>query len=219
MRDLALRLISMRCLDGVELVHSDADVGLIRGLYGTNGPDWFCYRSDRCKEEMIRQAVDLEDALVVRFINANDDDKRIAFLSRFGLPDVLLGIRGIGASFTEPRNFILGRQRILRGLLERACSGENAEAIKAANEALARVQGEQFSLDGGRMVLTIRYLMSFMRVEIAIAAANSARLAACKRCRDLFLTGPLTKRRSTSKYCSDRCRVGEHRSNKLARGG
>src|SRR6516225_5765787 len=105
MRGLALRLMNMRCRDGVELVHRDPYPDL-RSPYGASGPDWFSYRSDRCKEEIIRKAVDLEDALVVRFINATDDEKRIAFLWRFGLPDVLFGIDG-SPSATEPRNFVL----------------------------------------------------------------------------------------------------------------
>jgi putative ABC transport system substrate-binding protein len=63
------------------------------------------------------------------------------------------------------------------------------------------------------MILTTDSLLSFMHMEVAVAAANGARLTSCKRCGDVFLTGKLTKRRSTAKYCSDRCRIGAHRAN------
>jgi hypothetical protein len=220
MRDLALRLMGMRCLDGVELVHRDTYPDIKSPYYGASGPDWFSYRSARYKQEIVRNAVDLEDPLVVRFINAIDDDKRIAFLSRFGLPENLIRIAGIGPSGTEPRNLILGRQRILRRLLEDAGSGDATCAIKAANESLRHAGAHRLSLEpGGRMVSTTRNLMDFMYMEIAIVAANGARLATCKRCRDFFLTGALTKRRSTAKYCRDLCRVGAHRANKRNRKG
>jgi hypothetical protein len=204
----ALRLKAIRCPDGVELVHRD------------RFPGWeYRYRSER-RESVTRDAVDLEDALVVRFVNATDDDKRIAFLSRFSLPhEILLG------SY-EPRNFILGEQRELRALLDRAGSGDAVEAIEAANKCLRRAikaankcqrrTADRLSLEpGGRMVWTTNSLMSFMYMEIVIAAQNGVRLASCKRCSDLFLTGALTKRRSTATYCRDRCRVGAHRANKL----
>ena len=210
MRDLALRLMAMRCLDGVELVHRDTYPDIKSPYYGASGPDWFSYRSARYKQEIVRNAVDLEDPLVVRFLNATDDDKRIAFLMRFGLPGDIIQVAS-----AEPRNFIIGEQKVLRALLDRAGSGDAAEANKAANKSLRRIR-DRLSLEpGGRMVWTTENLISFMYMEIVIAAQNGARLGSCQRCGDLFLTGTLTKRRSTAKYCRDFCRVGAHRANKL----
>jgi len=204
MREFGLRLVGPRCPDGVELVHRDRSPDF-ECRYGRTGRDWFSYQSRR-RERVIREAVDLEDALVIRFVNATDDNKRIAFLSRFGLPGGILPHWSC-----EPRNWILGEQRVLRTLLDRAGSGDAAEAIKAANKSLRRTG--RLSLEpGGRIVWTTESLMSFMYVETVIAAQNGARLASCKRCDDLFLTGALTKRRSTATYCRDRCRVGAHRA-------
>jgi hypothetical protein len=212
MRELALGLKSIRCPDGVELVHRDRLPDW--KCTPRTEPDWFSYRSER-RESVTREAVDLEDALVVRFVNATDDGKRITFLSRFGLPRDILPLEPFEPRNFEPRYLILSEQRGLRALLDRAGRGDAVEAIKAANKCLQRTS-DRLSLEpGGRMVWTTESLMSFMFMEIVIAAQNGVCLASCKRCGDLFLTGTLTKRRSTAKYCRDLCRVGAHRANKL----
>src|SRR5436190_2059674 len=107
MRNLALRLEAERCADGAEIVRLRKPSGISSPFYGAAGPIWFSCRSDRY-EPFIREAVDLEDALVVRFVNADDDDKRIDFLSRFGLPEGLsFTVRSIGF-LAEPHNWVLG---------------------------------------------------------------------------------------------------------------
>jgi hypothetical protein len=213
MADLALRLAATRCLDGVELIHREDYPDNAYPPYGRSGPGWFAYCSER-QEAVTRNAVDLGDPLVVRFVNATDDDKRITFLSRFGLPGPALDFAGIGIA--EPRNVILGRQRVLRQLLQDAGSGDATRAFKGANESLRFVRFDtRLSLaPDGHMVQSTGELMSFMYMEIALAAKHGAYLASCKRCSDVFLIGKLTRRRSTSKYCSDRCRVGSHQANK-----
>src|SRR5436189_2001516 len=92
MRDLMLRLDTKRCLDGVELIRLD-NPPEIQGRYRKVGPIWFFWRSDRY-ERVEQEAPNLENPLVVRFVNADDDDKRIKFLSMFGLPEgFLLGVK------------------------------------------------------------------------------------------------------------------------------
>ena len=93
MRDFILRVTAERCLDGVEVVRCDTKPGLLKSRYGSSGAVWFSYRSNRCQRES-RDVSGLEDTLVIRFINATDDNKRIAFLSRFGLPSHF-GIRDV----------------------------------------------------------------------------------------------------------------------------
>jgi hypothetical protein len=204
---VTLRLRTARCLDDVELVRRDdlAALGL-RSEYGVGGAMWFCCRSERYHSEVVREATDLADPLVVRFINATDDTKRLAFVSRLGFPLQLFAY--------ESHNFVLGEQRTLRRLLEQAGSGDATSAIKAANAALKGAGGDRFSLEDGRMVLTVTNPMAFMFQEVAMVAANGARLATCERCGDVFLTGKLTKRRITSRFCRDLCRVSAHRANK-----
>jgi hypothetical protein len=205
---VTLRLRTTRCPDGVELGRRDELAGINVEGYGTTGPIWFCCRSERYHREVVREAIDLADPLVVRFINATDDTKRLAFISRFGFPRQLFP-----DSLMEPHNFILDEQRVLRRLLAQAGGGDAARATKAANESLVRAGGDGFSLQpDGRMVLTVTSPTAFMRMEIAMVAQNGARLTTCKRCGNVFLTGKLTKRRLTSQYCRDLCRVGAHRA-------
>jgi hypothetical protein len=206
---VTLRLRTTRCPDGVELIRRDDLAGTMMSFkgYGTAGSMWFCCRSERYQREVVREALDLADPLVVRFINATDDAKRLAFVSRFGPPSQLFA--------DEAHTFILGEQRVLRRLLEQAGSGDAARTIKAANESLGRAGGgDCFSLEDGRMVFTVTNPLAFMFMEIAVVAANGARLATCQACGDVFLTGKLTKRRLTAQYCRDRCRVSAHRANK-----
>lgn len=213
MREFRLRLVAPRCRDGVKLVRYETYPEIEAIGYGPSGPDWFVYCTDRMQQDaIIRDAVDLEDALVVRFFNATDDLKLMAFLSQFGLPEHYFKYVGIGGG--EPRNIVLGRQRVLRRLLEDAGSGDAARALKAGNTSLHRVGRDRPSLEpGGRIVRTTQNLMDFMYMEVAAAAAIGAHLTSCKRCGDLFLTGTLTNRRSTAMYCRDLCRVRAHRAN------
>jgi hypothetical protein len=239
MRDLVLRLEAERCIDGVKRVQID-DPPAVRTRYGNAGPIWFFWRSDHY-EPVIQEAVDLENPLVVRFVNADDDDKRIKFLSRFGLPEgfllsapgskraqvcgrffsaidlpegFLLGGPGVSLPF-ESRDFILGEQRELRHLLEDAGSGDVARMDKAASRALRFVGGDsEPSRRYGRTAFTVRTLSAFMYFEINAVVENGARVARCKWCDNFFLYGKGTKGRSTAIYCRDVCRVDAYRANK-----
>ena len=177
---VTLRLRTTLCPDGIELVRRDDLAGMIRSMqgYGPAGAMWFCC-SERYRTEVVRETIDLADPLVVRFINADDDTKRLAFVERFGLP--------LQMGPDEAHTFVLGEQRVLRRLLEQAGSGDEVNATQAANAALRRAHGgDRFSLlePGGPMVLTVSDPMSFMFHETAMAATNGARLATCERCGD-----------------------------------
>src|SRR5215469_18014282 len=96
MRNIALRLEAERCVDGVEIVRLRKPSGIKSPFYGAAGLIWISCRSDRF-EPFIREAINLEDALVVRFVNAEDDGKLIDFLRRFGLPEIIpITVRAIG---------------------------------------------------------------------------------------------------------------------------
>ncbi|RWL47201.1 MAG: hypothetical protein EOR60_09560 [Mesorhizobium sp.] len=68
-----------------------------------------------------------------------------------------------------------------------------------------------------RMVLRPRSLFDLMCAEVALAADVDAALTSCENCSKLFYTGHLTGRRSTARYCSDRCRAAANR--RLSGGG
>jgi hypothetical protein len=213
MQPLVLRLVATRCVDGIELVHRDVEPGLLKSEYGSSGALWFSFRSDRSERTTIRDISGLEDTLVCRFVNATDDDRRVNFLSRFGLPFSEIGIKPVSEHGpSEPYEFILGEQKVLRGLLGRVGGGDSEIAIKAAKESLSKAHPLSLSLSDASLVLIAESPMSFMHIEIAMVAASGARLATCETCGDVFLIGPLTARRSTARYCRDRCRVNAHRA-------
>jgi len=205
--------MSRICPDGVELVRRQNYPDLRYLRYGSSGPDWFVDRSDREERRLVRDAVDLGDALVVRFVNAITDAKRIDFLSAFGMPIVFMKHRDVGPGLAEPRNVVLGQQRALRRLLREAGSGNAARANKAANEALRLVGPDRRSLEpDGRFVWIVGEPLSFMHLEIACAAQTGARIGACQRCGVVFLHGQGTGKRETKKYCGAACRVGAYRA-------
>jgi hypothetical protein len=78
----------------------------------------------------------------------------------------------------------------------------------------------KFDLGGGggalRMLLACYDLTTFMSMEVAMAAMQGAKLGTCDHCGNVFLTGPLTGRRSHAKYCSARCRVAAMRARNQA---
>ncbi|WP_133116155.1 hypothetical protein [Mesorhizobium wenxiniae] len=67
-----------------------------------------------------------------------------------------------------------------------------------------------------RLSLKAKSLHAFMCMEVAAAAAAEAALGRCENCENRILTGPATGRRSSSKYCSDRCRVAAMRKRQAA---
>jgi hypothetical protein len=216
--NLVLRLDARWCADGVEMIRLD-DPPVVRApRFGKAEAVWFICRSDRYRREIIRETIDLmDDPLVLRFVNAGDDDKLTVFLSRFGLPGGFI----IGAPRpAEPRNFVLGRQRELRRLLLDAGSGDVATATKAANRALRLSGRGDLSLrPDGRMALTVETLVDFMSIEVAMVAAYGTRVRSCERCGKLLLYGRRAGGRSTVKFCSDRCRLSVWRANQSSKGG
>jgi hypothetical protein len=214
MRDLILRLDAERCADGVELVRLDNPPAVGSPQHGEAGPVWFSWRSNRHKR-VVREAVDLADPLVVRFVNADDDDERVKFISLFGLPmGVLHGPSDTGLP-AEPREFVLGEQRELRRLLQDAGSGDLVRADRAASRALYPVRVDmRLSRSHGRTAFTVQTLTAFMRMEIAAIVENGAYVGSCKCCGDFFVYGKGTRQRNTRTYCNDHCRVGADRARK-----
>jgi hypothetical protein len=198
-----------RCPDGVELVdygRKDTEPGatLLTGEAGKHGK-WFRYRS-RERASVRYEVTDLENPISMHFLNARDDEARLAFLSRFGM-------RLDEAE--EERKIFVERQKALYRLFE-GWNDDGASSVADINKMIGGISlTPSFDLLGPqrqrRMFLRPRNLWQFMCMEVAIAAANDARLATCEHCGKVFLTGPLTGRRSHAKYCSDRCRVAAMR--------
>jgi hypothetical protein len=210
-----LFLETWRCPDGVDLGQSK------------HGPTVFRFRTDR-REPLRLEIENLENPVVVEFVNAREDADRIDFFTRFGelVPDMPWS----GDYLQHSR--VLRVQQKFREYLIRVC-GSSVDALTAINEPTLKPspgkRSKEFQLphlaakfdlggEGGtvRMLLQCDYLITFMRMEMAMAAMQGAKLGTCEHCGDVFLTGPLTGRRSHAKYCSARCRVAAMRARNQA---
>jgi hypothetical protein len=199
-----------RCPDGVELV----DGAFYRG------------RTDRSEPEQIT-LTNLEDPVVVAFVNATDDARRKLFFGRFGLLSPTKGWHErLDKQFMHHgpigliRADILDDQSRFRELLQQAGGNDPTAAMMRINRALETFDEFKlratFPLAGPqgapRLVMKSKSLIGFMLMETAMVAVHGARLAACQQCETLFLTGHLTGRRSHAQFCSNKCRVAAMRA-------
>jgi hypothetical protein len=209
-----------RCPDGVEFARLPPieSVTNARGTLAdvTSTPDdpqpplIFRYRTAR-RESARLEFTDLENLVVIAFVNAGDDEDRRRFFERFGLT-----IPGSQIS----RDDTIDNQFRLRLLLQAASDSNAATAMETANEMIAAHRGSELQpswhLTGQRgvphVVLKSRSLLTFMLMEVANAIAYGAQLSTCQQCGTVFLTGKNTYRRSRAKFCSDRCRVAAMRA-------
>lgn len=148
----------------------------------------------------------LEDPIALKFINAGSDEKLLGgFLRRFGPPK--------RAPFSTRLDDLKELQAELLGIL-RTDVGKPAEQAGRLNACLTDTQlrpSAEVTEGGVRISVQADDLFSFMAMEMASAVEAGASLATCDHCGTHYLTGPLTGRRSHSKFCSDKCRVAAMR--------
>jgi hypothetical protein len=203
---------STRCPDGVELVAE----GLKK--------KWFRYRSDR-RVPIRLELTNLENPVVIAFVNAKSDDDLAQFFSRFGFHHQYHQLDGQPedksfAAFMGNTAWALTFQqscfhglRATRDFADEPDREDREKAMAAITDLFEDPMGGFFpSLTFGddglpRMLLRASTLADFMRMEIAQVVLHGAKVTACDHCASAFLTGPLTWRRSHAVYCSDRCRV------------
>jgi hypothetical protein len=202
-----------RCPDGVELVD---------GI--------FSWRTDRPETERIT-LTNLEDPVVLAFVNAADDEQRQLFFGRFGLLRPTRGWHerlnkmfvynpGITPTAGLIRDDILDDQSRFRELLQQVGGDDPAVAMTRINRALETFEDFKlratFPLTGPkgapRLVLKSESLIGFMLMETAMVATQGARMAECEQCGTLFLTGPMTGRRSHARFCRNKSRVAAIRA-------
>jgi hypothetical protein len=194
------------CPDGVALYRRPEIMGPTLA-HGMSGGDVFKCRTER-RGPRRREIESLEDPIVVAFMNADDDDSRAEFLSKYGLL-----VPGDEISHSE----VLRSQDSFAQLLARIHHRKPAAAVLAVNDAIAA--HSSFNLrptlkvvgKTPQMALGCRTLTAFMLMEVALIASHGVRTTRCQHCHSMFLTGPLTWRRSHAKFCSDRCRVAAMR--------
>lgn len=204
-----------QCVDGVELFDYGPfrePAGGIKGAtYLPTKPfgEQFRPKSDRFSPISFNLH-NLESPIIVHFANARNDELLEKFLTRFGMPRL--------AREEVSRDRILTDKKEYSALLSTAAAG-GMPAVKAVNAKMIDDQHRspilQLILSEKRkpqVVLRPSSLAALMRLEALMIAANNARLKSCEHDETLFLTGPLTGRRSHAKYCSDRCRVAAMRA-------
>ena len=189
------------------------------------------YRTFRRETERITLS-DLENPIIVAFVNAADDEQLLSFFERFGLPKLTPWwherhpkVWIYGNLHPEiHRDDILRDQLLFEELLQNAGGRNPAAAIETVNSAFERPDEfdlkPTFHLTGPhgspRMLLKCKSLIGFMLAETAMIATHGARVARCEKCDIIFLTGPLTWRRSSAHFCSDRCRVAANRARRAS---
>lgn len=210
---LGLSLDWQHCPDGVELHDYGPELPRRRGetiLSAAERKSGLWFRPRSAKRFPLRHTMTtLEDLLVLRLVNARDDEARAAFLGRFGFP--------FSTAPEVSREEVLDGQKRLRSALGVAASGERAARLANVNGWLKSIAlWPQFGRDGDssavRLVFQPASLFAFMAMEAAMAAEHDAKLAACQHCGTEFLTGPMTGRRDTARYCADKCRVAAMRA-------
>lgn len=153
---------------------------------------------------MTYQVENLEAPIVLQLINSPVHDGS-GFLARYGLLFDKPTTAGwsYANSNDDFRNLIFYLNHAL-----------DTEQFNKLNEYLARTAlAPVLRLEAGRPRLYISppSLHHLMRMEIAFAAEVGAKAFICQHCVKVFLTGPFTGRRSTAKYCRDRCRAAAQR--------
>lgn len=205
---------TQRCPDGYELTT-------------LHGRPHFLGRTERLVPVRLEMQ-NLENPAVVEFINAGDDDSLLRFFSAFGRTSEAIARRYELEGQPSPegdRGNNLVAQMAFRTMLERATGSNQADMLRSINDSLGRNMAidvtPTFELDAEtgipRMMLKCVDLAQYMTMEIAMVAMHGAKLGTCEHCGNVFLTGHLTGRRSTAKYCSDKCRVAAMRVRNAAK--
>jgi hypothetical protein len=203
-----------KCPDGVEQFDRGPDPSWDLKSASPDPSIWFRFRS--AKREMVRHDIsNLESPIIVRFLNAKDDGAIAAFFFQFGM---LYEEATKSGEFSKDQTE--SNQKALKKVLESAGSGDVMSSISFVNKALsASVADDHVPVldlaDNAklpRLAWRAKNLFGLMIMETVLVATSGARFASCEHCGNVILTGPLTGRRSTARFCSDRCRVAAMRA-------
>lgn len=213
---IPVRLEWNRPTDGVEIA---LDEDLMED-YGD--PQYFRPRSERTIPVTL-ELLDLENPVVLHFINCRKDEERLKFCERFGF----LFKHDRLESDEHPWLFRYSESLAYFKLIQKWIEPDHIftgshEKIASWENSIETLMGHAhmrptFAIgDKARpkMTLLADSLLGFMVMEVGLVFEVGAEIASCEHCNKLFLTGPMTGRRSTAKYCSDRCRVAALRARK-----
>jgi len=207
-----LKLEWQRCPNGVEVIDrapTPPGTEIVRSgllpirrkvvptLYDKVSDGWH-FRFKSPDRERFLQTLNLEEPVVVRFINATTVDSLIPFFMLYGLPD--------GGDETSVEVETTRRSGLTR-ILEKAVSGNPSRAGPAIAKLSKDIQlRPTFDGEPARLVLQVGSLRDFMAMEILLAGVAGVRHGRCRACGRLFLTGPETGGRLTRQFCNAGCR-------------
>ena len=185
-----------RCLDGLTLVD---------GLFHA--------RSER-REPVHVVTADLDDPVVLQFVNARDEDALVQFMSKYSAGNLYTPWDPPKTRFA-PNVSAIKISDMRDYLRQKLASSDQVEALVALSEPQIEAKTSFHLRDGkAQMLLRCHHLLDFMRMEVATIAVEGAKLVTCGCCGNYFATGPATSRRTDAQYCSDKCRVAAMRARK-----
>jgi hypothetical protein len=188
-----------RCLDGLKLV------------------DGFFHPLSERREPVHVVTADLDDPVVLQFVNARDGDALVQFMSKYSAGDLYTPEDPPRTWFAPSLSAakIADMRDYVRQKLARAGSSDQVEALVSLSEPRIETKATFHLRDGkAQMLLRCHHLFDFMRLEVATIAVEGAKLVTCGHCGNYFLAGPGTSRRADALHCSDKCRVGAMRARK-----
>jgi hypothetical protein len=195
---IPLRLQWRVPIDGVEVVANQV----------------FRARSAQFREENYTVA-DLEKPFAVRLANCKTIADHAKFIRSYGFP---------GSGEEDDIETMARLSEEMEQSLE-ICGASAIEKLEHARELVNRIDYLKPAIeldddhDVPRLVTSVITLAELMRLEVIFAFEVGASFQRCEHCGSGFLTGPTTKRRSSSKFCDDRCRVAALRRRNAAQAG
>lgn len=150
---------------------------------------------------------DLENPVSIRFINARTHDDFAAFHEMFGWLVNPEREEVVAQESFDARNSLIQT-------IHAVTSGDAPVAIQEGNRALAShrsfaphpILKKIGKAKNPIMALQPQTLFGLMVLEASLMSVHGVRSKACGYCNKVFLTGPMTNRRSTAQYCCDKCR-------------
>jgi hypothetical protein len=218
---IPVRLEWKRPTDGVEIAFDQE----LAELETVGDGRYFRARSDRMIPETY-ELWDLENPIILRFVNSRTDEDRIKFIQRFGFLSTLNEYRGDSAPWTERYLESVDFFKSIQSEIEpNHIATESHEKIGTWRDSIETFMGKAhlrptFAIGEAarpQMTLLASSLTCFMFMEIGLVYEAGAEMASCEHCSQIFLTGHMTGRRSSAKYCSDRCRVAAMRARNAAK--
>lgn len=208
---IGLSLEWERPLDGAEIIFDD-DKWAVGGVVRS--------RSARFAPVHL-ETTNFENPASVAFVNAAEHEALISYVSRFGIPaGPLIGKELVGDLYSGA---VLPSVNALRENVRKVLFADlgRVEDVAQINDLIKNAEIlTRFDYVEGRHRLVFRppTLADFLLLEAALAREAGAVARNCEHCGKAFLTGPLTARRSTARYCSDRCRVAAMRARNSEKG-